>query len=281
MKKVFATLLGLASICSFAQMTTGKISLKKGAQFVIESSSNGLINQEMMGQSMEMKMSTTTQINAAIKDSKDNQYTITQTLTKVKSTFSGMGQDKSFDSDKKEDLNGEAGALYKDQFNVPKDIVITNEGKPAITAMVAKSTEQDANPMAAVMQMMGGGQGNVATALFLVIPAGKKVGDSWQDSSSSEGLKSNTTYTVDALNNNKASINSKAVVQLNKAMQVQGMDMTANINTIISSKVLVDTNTNIQKENNTVTNVTGTVDVMGQSIPLTSKITTVTKVSRL
>lgn len=282
MKKTFALFLSVISFAAFSQTPTGKIVVKKGQHFIVESNSDGVSNLDMMGQSMKMNLGSTTKLNAEIKDSKDNNYTITQTLTNVKSTFSGMGQEKSFDSDKKEDMDGEAGALYKDKFNVPKDIVITNEGKNIATADTSKSGNmQEANPMAAMMDMMGGGQDNAGTALFLVIPAGKKAGDTWQDSTSSEGVKMKRAYTLNSIANKEANVTIKGLLDINKTMQVQGMDMNAVILSKINSVVLVDLVSNIQKENKSTTDVTGTIDIMGQSVPITSKVTTLTTVKTL
>ena len=280
MKKILVLFLSVSSLTAFSQSLSGKINLKKGQHFVIESTSDGSVTQEMAGQSMEMTIGNTSKISADVKDSKDNNYIITQTLTKVKSTFSGMGQEKTFDSDKKEDLDGEAGAMYKDKLNIPKDVVITNEGKNIPDADTSKKAA-DANPMSAVMDMMGGGQDNVMASLFLVIPSGKKAGDSWQDSTSADGIKLKRTYTLNSIANKEASVTINGVLDINKTMQVQGMDMNTVMTSKITSSVLVDLVSSIQKENKSITDVSGTLEVMGQSVPVTSKITTSTTVKNL
>jgi hypothetical protein len=279
MKKIVVVLFAMISFTAFSQSPSGKIVVKKGQHFTVESKSDGVITQEMMGQSMEMTLGSNTVINTEVKDVKNNNYTIIQTLTSVKSTFSGMGQDKSFDSDKKEDMDSEAGALYKDKFNVPKELVITNEGVN-ITTDTSKKVE-GADPMAGMMEMMSGGQDNVTGALFLVIPAGKKVGDTWADSTSNEGVKMKRTYTLNSIANKEASVTINGVVDINKTMQVQGMDLNTVMTSKINSTVLVDVITSVQKENKSVTDVTGTIDVMGQSVPITSKINTVTTIKNL
>lgn len=282
MKKNFVLLLSVISFTTFAQTPTGKIVVKKGQHFVIVSNSEGNVTQEMMGQNMEMKIGSATKLSADIKDSKNNNYTITQTLTSMKSTFSGMGQEKSFDSDKKEDMAGEAGAMYKDKLNVPKDVEITNEGKSLVVADTTKrdSTGGD-NPMSAIMEMIGGGQDNVASVLFLVIPMGKKVGDTWQDSSINEGVKLKRMYTLNSIANKQAAVTVNSMLDVNKTMQLQGMDMNAVMTSKIVSAVLVDVLSNIQKENKSTMDVTGTIDVMGQSVPITAKATSVTSVKML
>ena len=279
MKKIVVALLSMISFTAFSQSPSGKIVVKKGQHFMVESKSDGVITQEMMGQSMEMTLGSNTVISTEIKDVKNNNYTISQTLTSVKSTFSGMGQDKSFDSDKKEDMDSEAGALYRDKFNVPKELVITNEGVN-ITTDTSKKAE-GADPMAGMMEMMSGGQDNVTGALFLVIPAGKKVGDTWADSTSNEGVKMKRTYTLNSIANKEASVTVNGVVDINKTMQVQGMDLNTVMTSKINSAVLVDVITSVQKENKSVTDVTGTIDVMGQSVPITSKINTLTTIKNL
>ena len=279
MKKIVVALLSMISFTAFSQSPSGKIVVKKGQHFTVESKSDGVITQEMMGQSMEMTLGSNTVISTEIKDVKNNNYTITQTLTSVKSTFSGMGQDKSFDSDKKEDMDSEAGALYRDKFNLPKELVITNEGVNITTDTSKKAEGSD--PMAGMMEMMSGGQDNVTGALFLVIPAGKKVGDTWADSTSTEGVKMKRTYTLNSIANKEASVTINGIVDINKTMQVQGMDLNTVMTSKINSAVLVDVITSVQKENKSVTDVTGTIDVMGQSVPITSKINTLTTVKNL
>jgi len=282
MKKIFVVFLSVISFNVFAQSTTGKIVVKKGQHFIVESSTDGVANLDMMGQNMEMKIGSTTKVTADIKDTKDNIYTITQTLTSIKSSFSGMGQEKSFDSDKKEDMSGEAGTLYKDKINIPKDVVITNEGKPiAGTATPDTSIKKDENPMGAIMDMMGGGQDNVATALFLVIPGGKKAGDTWQDSTTSEGAKMKRTFTLHSIANKEAAITVYTIMDINKTVQAQGMDMNAIMISKINAEILVDIISNLQKENKSTMDVTGTIDIMGQSVPITSKATSITTVKNL
>ena len=278
MKRTLLLVFPLFSLTGLAQSPSGKIMIKKGQHFVIESKTDGNVTEEMMGQSMAMTIGSTTKINADIKDVKQNIYTITQTLTNVKSTFSGMGQEKSFDSDKKEDIDSETVAIYKDRLNVPKDVLVTNEGKPVTTADTSNKPA-DANPMTAMMDMMGGGQENIATTLFLVIPPGKKVGDTWQDSTVSDGIKLKRTYILKSISNKEASVTVNGLLDINKKMQVQGMDMTTAMTSKINSAVVIDVVSGIQKQNNTSTDVTGTIDMMGQSVPVTSKITTVTTVT--
>ena len=280
MKKLFAITLSVLSFSAFAQAPTGKIVIKKGQHFQVESTSNGDISEEMMGQNMAMKMGSVTKMTADVKDFKDNNYTITQKITNIKSTFNGMGQEKTFDSDKKEDMDGEAGAIYKDKVNVAKDIVVTNDGK-TITAKDTTSKPADANPMAAMMAMMSGGQENAAAALFLVIPAGKKIGGNWQDSTISDGLKLVRSYTLNSIANKVASVTINSVLDINKTMQLQGMEMKSVMQSKIASNVLVDLISNIQKENKTTMDVTGTVDVMGQSVPISSKIVTVVTIKEI
>ncbi len=282
MKKIFISLLSLISFAAFSQSPSGKIVLKKGQHFLVESKSDGIITQEMMGQSMEMTLENSTVISTEVKDIKNNNYTITQTLTAVKTKFSGMGQDKSFDSDKKEDMDGEAGAIYKDKVNVPKDITITNEGVNISTADTSKTETADGvNALSEMLGAMSGGQDNIAGALFLVIPKGKKKGDIWVDSSVNEGVKMTRTFTLTSIANKEAIVTINGIVDINKKMQLQGMDLNTVMTSKINAVVLVDIISSIQKENKSVTDVSGTIDVMGQSVPITSTINSLTTVKNL
>ena len=56
-----------------------------------------------------------------------------------------MGQDINFDSDKKEDMDGEIGKNFKDYINQPKDVVMDKSGN----VIISKKTDTASKPIAA------------------------------------------------------------------------------------------------------------------------------------
>ena len=89
------------------------------------------------------------------------------------------------------------------------------------------------------------------------------------------------TFTLHSIANKEATITIYTIMDINKTVQAQGMDMNAVLTSKINAEILVDIISNLQKENKSTMDVTGTIDIMGQSVPITSKATSITTVKNL
>ena len=99
-----------------AQSVSKKTSLVKGQQIEQTSKVSANITQEMMGQSMEIKMETNSNGLLEVKDVSADGYTVANTVKRVVMNMSAMGNEQNFDSDKKEDLDGPIGQTVKDKI---------------------------------------------------------------------------------------------------------------------------------------------------------------------
>jgi hypothetical protein len=266
---------------SFAQSSSGKLSLSKGQKFQVNNDIKSVVSQEMAGQSIEITIDANMIHQLEVKDKKDKSYVISSTLTKLTTNGNAMGQTISFDSDKKEDLETETGKAMKGQLNVPNDVELSDEAK-VINA--AKNEETPANGgqlMDMINNVTGGGAsgGNGANAAFEVMPAGKKVGDSWSDSTITDEIKTYRTYTIKDVKGNDATVSITGNQVTKKKVEQQGMEINVNMDGKISGEGIVDISTGILKERTTLMEGTGTAEMMGQSIPVTTKITTKTIVT--
>src|SRR5438128_2637617 len=140
MKKLFlfASLLSVLTVS--AQTVTRKITLAKGQQ--LEQQSKTIVNmtQEMMGQSMEIKMESNATNLLDVKDNNTTGFDMTNTLKKVLMNMNVSGQETTFDSDKKEDMDGQMGAAFRDKINKPREFTVNKEGVIA-TVKEAPKTE--------------------------------------------------------------------------------------------------------------------------------------------
>ncbi|MEP6597549.1 MAG: DUF6263 family protein, partial [Ginsengibacter sp.] len=206
MKKITLCIFALLFVAgiSLAQ-SPGKIVLNKGQKFMQETSGNVIINQEAMGQSMESKIDINSTNTIEVKDVKDTSYSLTNTIVKMKMNMSAMGQDMSYDSDKKDNDSTISKSMDK-ILNKPKDVDINNTGK-VINKLTAekKETDPNADMMTGMLESVLGNSSDDASALaFQVIPLNAKVGYSWSDSAVKEGSKLNTIYTIKELKGNDA-----------------------------------------------------------------------------
>ena len=287
-KKIFLPItFGLItmSLVSIGQTTTGKISLSKGLKFQIENNTNSVISQEVMGQTIEIKMDLQALHQVEVKDKKDSSYILTSTFKKLKTTGSAMGKDLNFDSDKKEDMDSEIGQAIKDQLNVPKDVELSDHDKviknPGSTT---KKEQKTAEGMGNMMQNILGGENdetNGAGNAFEAIPAGLKTGDQWSDSSITKESKTYRQFSIKDIKDNIVSINLTGKQAITKQVEQMGMDITVTTDGKITGEIIVDQNTGFIQKKSLIIDTTGTMEASGMSVPLSSKTTTVFTVKNL
>lgn len=261
----------LLSLCfATAYVNAQNIKLDNGRKITATTTTSMDMDMGMAGQ-MKMASKAVNVINVSAIGDKD--YKATNTITKLTMSNEGMGQNVEFDSDKKEDRESEIGKALGQQLDKPAEISIEkNTGKiTEINKKTSAEDETDKNPMA---EIMGDTQSAEATAgiAFFVIPAGKKTGDKWTDSTFEAGLKGIKTYELKAINNGIATLGVIASAKglINK--ETQGMQIEMNMNSTGDGTMLVDTKSGLVKKNDFTSDVSGTLDVMGQSMPITMKM---------
>lgn len=287
MKKftVFFVFAFLISTGLFAQ-NGGMINPQKGAKYLVENKVNTESSSEMMGQKMETKANITSTYNIEVKDIAQNNINFKNTITTLKMNVNAMGQDASFDSEKEEDMNGEIGKNFKDYINKPKDVVMDKAGNVILSADSTGPDSANAmeNPTTMMMKQMGGDpeeQGYGAKMAFLAIPAKATPGSTWTDSSSAHGTTKVTHYTLKEVNGSEGKITLTGTINSELKTEMQGMDVLTKTSGNFTGEETVDIKTGLVKEHSTTTDASGTVTVMGQEIPSSSKITSVTTVKSL
>ncbi|MDO9373819.1 MAG: DUF6263 family protein [Bacteroidota bacterium] len=269
---------------SFAQTTSGKLGLTKGQKLQVDNSIKSVISQEMAGQSIEISVDANLVHQLEVKDKKDKSYVVASTLKKLSTNGNAMGNSLSFDSDKKEDLESETGKALKDRLNVAQDIELADDAK--VINGVKPSTDKPASGgqlLDMINNVTGAGNDNSngANAAFEVMPAGKKVGDTWSDSSITEEIKTYRNYTLKEIKGDVATVSLTGKQITNKKVEQQGMQITVNMEGKLSGEGFVDMKTGILKERTILLDGTGNIEVMEQSMPMSTKVTTKTTVKSI
>jgi len=291
MNKFIQIVIG-AMVCSsaiFAQPaattsgnTTGgfrKISLQPGTRFKVEHAMNSSSSMEMMGQAMDIKadMSLYSSVQVAAKNA--DAYKLVTTITRMVTSADMMGQSMNYDSDKPGDNDSDLGKMLKDKINQPAEADLREDGR--IT--MAKKDSAASGGLNPLTSMMGGAEDetNGLGDVFLLIPVDAKSGDSWSDSLISSGAKTYRTYTVKSLNGEDAVITISGTQVINRTVENQGMEVTVDLNNKLSGEATVHTATGLIRQRNLTVEGSGNTGVMGQSIPMTTKVTTQSTVSPL
>ena len=137
--------------------------------------------------------------------------------------------------------------------------------------------------MGMVNTMTGAGNdfNNAVAEMFQVIPSNAKQGDSWSDSLIGDGIKTYRTYTIKEINSNIAAVTLSGNQTTNKTLQQMGSEVILSLEAKLSGESKVDIKSGMVQQKNFVVEGSGTADAMGQSIPLTMKVTSVTSVKSL
>ena len=267
MKKIL-----LVSLC-FATMYVNAQSIKLDNGRKITATTTTAMEMDM-GMAGQMKMATTSVNIINVSVTEEKQYKATNTATKLIISQEGMGQSMNFDSDKKEDRDSEIGKSVSKDLDTPAEITIEkSSGKVTeINKKTSPEDEVDKNPMAEIMGDTKSAEATAANAFF-VIPAGKKAGDTWTDSTNEAGMKGVKSYVLQSIKDGLATIAVKASAKGLISKEAQGMQIDMNMTSTGDGAMIVDTKTGLVKKNDITSDVAGTLDVMGQSMPVTMKMT--------
>lgn len=266
-----------------AQKNAATLHLTKGQKIQVDNTLKSVATMDMMGQSMELNSDAVMINQVEVKDKKDSSYTIASTLTKMTTNGSVMGQSYSFDSDKKQDRDSsELGKMLKDQLNVPREIELNSKGQLVNKQKTDAPAESGANPMMGMMKSMtGSGTDFAAAEVFQVIPSGAKQGDTWIDSANADGIKTYRTYTLKEINDNIATVSITGNQTTNKTIEQMGSEINLTIEAKLTGESKVDMKTGMIQQKTFVVDGSGAADAMGQSIPLTMKLTSTIVVKSL
>jgi hypothetical protein len=275
MKKIIPVV--VASLC-FSMATTAQsnqtLNLSKGQKYQVDNKLETTSSTDVQGQTMESKANISSSYNIEVKDKKADTYQLSNTLTHMQMSMSMMGNDITFDSDKKEDMDGEIGSGLKEYLNQPKDVVLDNTGK-----VISDISDSSASDIAKQLNLSATGYG--AQMTFLALPKNLKVGSSWSDSSDENGIKRTTNYTVKSLDGNIATIAFSGTVSTDATMERQGMEISTKTTGKFSGEEKVNSKTGVIQSTTSTGESTGTVNAMGQEFPMSTKVTSTTTVKEL
>lgn len=276
MKKINFFLIAVVcfSTTSIGQTNTS-LKLPTGKTYQVENKIETTSSTDVQGQSMESKANVTSTYKIAVKNKSGENYSLTNTLSHIAMDMSMMSQQVNFDSDKKEDMDGEIGSALKSYINQPKDLQIDKSGK----IISEDSTDTSATGIAKRLNFAQTGYGTQLA--FLALPANAKVGSSWIDSSNDDGISRTTNYTIKDISGGIANISFSGEVSTDATMEQNGMEISTKTKGKVTGEEKVDVKTGIIQSSTSTGDASGTVTAMGQDFPTTAKVTSTTTVKEL
>lgn len=285
MKRIYTLLLCLViSGLAFAQPSaTGKrsegtkIKLTNGQKIVVESTAD---IEASLTMGMEMTSNSVTVNALEVKNSNASNYIISNTLTKLKMTSNMMGQATNYDSENKAGNDEQVAKIFDDKLNKPVDVTLDNStGLAAVEKKKEKKAEDDeTNPVADLMKIFSDNASDdaIVSGAFELVPKGKSIGDSWADSSTAKDIKSVRTYTLKSISGNEAVIQANIVLTAVNKLDFQGMEFNIKSETKTNGEIVTDISTGLVKKRTSVADITGSIPMMGQDMPISAKVTSTT-----
>jgi len=270
MKNIIIILCLLFSTIGYCQKNSN-IVLKKG-QVILAASTVQTDSELSMGSS---KNNITMNNELRVIDEKDNNYIVSITATKMKMDMEGMGQSMSFDSDKKEDKDSEIGQTIGSKLNSP-DTFSLNKTTGKLTAISTKPNNEESAASSGFSMMNADGEDQSFNSAFLLVPANKKAGDHWEETITNKGLTTKKTFTLKSIDVSMAVVEVSGTTVGTIEQEMQGMAMNMTMDSKFKGELQVNTATGmvIQCANSVESN--NSMDVMGQSMQITSKANSTT-----
>src|SRR5882724_3338337 len=106
-----------------------KIAVVKGQKLETVNNTKSSVSLELAGQGMEFNNETVATAQLELKDVTATGYLFGNTTKHIVSHITAMGQDINFDSDKKEDMEGQMGEAMKGAINTEQQVQVDKQGK--------------------------------------------------------------------------------------------------------------------------------------------------------
>ncbi|MEP7237231.1 MAG: DUF6263 family protein [Ferruginibacter sp.] len=278
MKKIYIALLCLfVTSISFAQALkpADKIKLANGQKIIVESTTT---IEASLTMGMELNSNSTTVNALEVKSSTDKDYTISNTLTKLKVNMNMMGQANNYDSENKNGNNEEMSKVFDERLNKAVDVVVDNTNGIAVTdKKKTKSPEaEESNPADDLMRMFSDNSDDaLVSGAFEIVPKGKSVGDSWSDTTKTKEMNTIRIYTLKSLTGTEATIQADVITTAVNKLNFQEMEFEVKSETKTKGEILSDINTALVKKRTTNAEITGSIQMMGQDMPISAKSTAI------
>ena len=250
-----------------------QISLKKGQRIIVKQTSSGDADMSM---GMTMKSNADVASTIDVTGEKNNAFEVNNTLTTIRMTMEMMGQKTSYNSDSLSDKNSDLGKALSPSVNKPVKFIINKLTGKVFSQDTSLAKNDDDNPLSSIMQMSGGQNESLLTDAFFMIGTDKKPSSTWVISDSSKEGKTTTKYTILSVNKNEAQINYETNAVVNTTMEQQGSQVTISMDTKTIGKITADLKSSMVNKKTADSDISGTMEVMGQSMVITAKRNTVT-----
>jgi hypothetical protein len=267
-------------ITLISQTVSPKLQFTTGQTLEITMQVKSKISQQAMGQAIDFNVDGQTIRSYKVTNATDDNNTLHHKLHRIAYNFDGMGQKRNFDSDKPKDLEGQMGKPIKDMLEKTYDMIIDSTGL-VLMVIPEKIETADSDPrMMIIMNMLKDLLGTVQppkkneASFFKVLPEGENgVGTTWTVTENMDGNKSITSYKITGISEAIVTVEFTGNSTSTTQAEMMGMQTTTSMNNKTTGQILLDKTSGIILKKTSTTNSTGTTEVMGGTMPVSSTVT--------
>lgn len=277
MKRILLFSLLLTGITVSAQKISNKISFPKGNKLEVTTETSSIISIDMMGQKMDTKVNGSLTRMLDIEDVSKGTATIEHKVKHLKVNYDiPMRGIDSFDSENESDMKGEGGKAMEKALKNKYKMVVDQWGKVVSVQADDNNPNTDApkgDMMADMITQMSDGMtlpkpGDASE--FSILPAREiSKGGTWTDTTGGK----NFNYTLSDVTDSDLIINFTGTSTTRKTQEANGMEMVISSKDNSTGTILLDRKTGLVKEKTETISSDGTMEMMGQSIPMKTNIT--------
>jgi hypothetical protein len=288
MKKLIASLLVIfSSSIVVGQKVSSRLKFDQGQVIPITMQLKTSIVQQAGGQAIDFDLDATAIHSYKATNATDDNTTLRHQVTQIAFNFDGMGMKRSFNSNNEKDMNGQFGPPIKDILGKTFDMVIDPAGRVLMVQPPKIETAKGDERLAIISNMLRDVLDIVqpptkgGDSFFKILPDNEVgVGDSWPELVENEAGKFSTTYTVKSITDSTIMVDVAGTSVTTTKVEVMGAETITTMNNKTTGAIILDRSTGILREKTTTTESNGSMQVMGSSLPVTSK-TTVTVQTKL
>jgi hypothetical protein len=282
MKKVFVAACVMLSLNSFSQKVSGKLNFPKSQKLEMVTETNKTATMELMGQSMESTVNSTMTEVFDISGTDGNGANIEHKVKHLVFTANGMGNSQSFDSEKEDDRKGEMGKIMEKSLKNKYTMSVDPTGKITAIKLDDDNPNGTKNDKTDAMAELASTQLGVTLGLpkpgdasiFKILPDKEiTTGDSWTDSSSANGQKRRTVYTVKSITDKEVTLDYTEDINVNTTQEIMGTQASIKSDDKVTGQVIIDRATGLLKQKTATMDTNATMEAQGMTIPSTGKTT--------
>lgn len=270
MLKLILTSFSVASIL-LASAQQLKLPIGKKFQMITETKGNNVTS--MMGQDMEMSTSTTVYVDNELKSASSNKFTIGLTIKRVVGNISVMGQEQTFDSDDESLRSNPAFAEATQVLGKEAEVVI-EDGKVSKTSEIAELTKaMSPGDFSTIL--------DIGRFFLLLKEADIKVGYAWTSNNTSETAATENNYIIEKITDKEVEVVVQSKVKISATINQNGMDIKQQTEGTVKATRTYDKQTGLLISEVANGAIKGNMEIMGQQVPLDSKVEAKTTIKLL